>query len=213
MANFMANLLSGGGNKPDADAAPRPTTPMKREPRQDFLDPPATPQGSPSKKTTIPGANDLPSAFDSALKLNNTPVLESPVKLTRPQSVVTPLSTGKGNAQPLEDSFGSNVDDSVVHKSGRASPVSPLKKRGLENTPPPSRLPVFDASHQHNQAAISRHEVYQSSRPATPAKKFNTARGLTPEELEILKKPNVRRMVNVTQLCMCSAPKLTAPPY
>lgn len=212
MANFVANLLSGGGNKP-ADPAPRPTTPMKREQKQDFLDPPATPQGSPSKKTTIPGANDLPSAFDSALKLNNAPVLESPVKLTRPQSVVTPLSPGKGNAQPLEDSFGSNVDDSVVHKSGRASPASPPKKRGVENTPPPSRLALFEASHQHNQAAISRHEVYQSSRPATPAKRFNTARGLTPEELEILKKPNVRRMVNVTQLCMCSALIIRPPSY
>lgn len=207
MANFMANLLSGGArlDKSDpADAAPRPTTPMKREQGQDFLDPPATPQGSPSKKTTIPGAHDLPSAFDSALKLNNAPVLESPVKLTRPQSVVTPLSPGRSNAKPLEDSFNSNVDDSVVHKSGRASPASPLKKRGLENTPPPSRLGIFEASHQHNQAAISRHEVYQSTRPGTPAKKFNTARGLTAEELEILKKPNVRRMVNVTQLCMCS---------
>ena len=206
MANFMANLLSGGskGDKTSlVDTAPRPSTPTRQGQRPDFLDPQATPQGSPSKRTTVPGAHDLPSAFDNALKLSNAPLLESPVKLTRPQSVVTPLSPGKSNAQPLEDSFTSNIDDSVVHKSGGGSPVSPLKKQGQENTPPPSRLGIFEASHTHNHAALSRHEVYQTSRPTTPAKKFNTARGLTPEELEILKKPNVRRMVNVTQLCMC----------
>ena len=216
MANFMANLLSGGGKADKTaldDTAPRPTTPAKQEQRHDFLDPAATPQGSPSKKTTVPGANDLPSAFENALKLNNTPVLESPIKLTRPQSVITPLSLGKSNAQPLDDSFSSNIDDSVVHKSGgRASPNSPLKKQGQENTPPSTRLALFEASHQHNQAAISRHEVYQqhqTSRPNTPAKKFNTARGLTADELEILKKPNVRRMVNVTQLCtLLSCPLL-----
>lgn len=206
MANFMANLLSGGGKgdkTSPVNTAPRPTTPTQQGERQDFLDPAATPQGSPSKRTTVPGAHDLPSAFENALKLNNAPSLESPVKLTRPQSVITPLSPGKSNAQPLEDSFSSNKDDSVVHKSGGGSPNSPLKKQGQENTPPSSRLGLFEASHHHNQAAISRHEVYQTSRPTTPAKRFNTARGLTPEELEILKKPNVRRMVNVTQLCTC----------
>lgn len=206
MANFMANLLSGNSKidkTAPPDPAPRPTTPTKQAQTQDFLEPAATPQGSPSKKTNVPGAHDLPSAFDNALKLSNAPVLESPVKLARPQSVVTPLSPGKSNAQPLEDSFSSNVDDSVVHKSGGGSPNSPLKKQGQENTPPPSRLGILEASHQHNAAAVARHEVYQASRPATPAKKFNTARGLTPEELEILKKPNVQRMVNVTQLCAC----------
>lgn len=206
MANFMANLLSGSGKidkTATPDAAPRPTTPTKQAQDQDFLEPVATPQGSPSKKTTVPGAHDLPSAFDNALKLSNAPILESPVKLTRPQSVVTPLSPGKSNALPLEDSFNSNIDDSVVHKSGGGSPNSPLKKQGQENTPPPARLGVFEATHHHNQAAMARHEVYQTSRPTTPAKKFNTARGLTPEEIEILKKPNVRRMVNVTQLCAC----------
>jgi cell cycle protein kinase DBF2 len=32
-------------------------------------------------------------------------------------------------------------------------------------------------------------------------RKYNTQRGLNPEELEILQKPNVKRLANVTQLC------------
>ncbi|PKS09479.1 hypothetical protein jhhlp_004095 [Lomentospora prolificans] len=200
MANFMSNLLSGGskGDKSTpVDISPRPTTPSNE--RQDFLDPVSTPQGSPSKKTTVPGAFDLPNVFDSALKLN-APVLESPVKLGRPQSVITPLSPGKSNIQSPEDTSIASADDSIVHKAGIASHTSQLKKQGQENTPPPSRLGIFDPPHQHSHAALSRHEVYQTSRPVTPAKKFNTSRGLTPEELEILQKPNVKRLVNVTQL-------------
>ncbi|KAL1908478.1 serine/threonine-protein kinase dbf2 [Sporothrix stenoceras] len=87
--------------------------------------------------------------------------------------------------------------------------------KGKENLQPPTRLPVpTDAAsssqqqqyhgHGHGHAAVSRHELYQQptrERPNTPnVKKFNTSRGLTPEELEILKRPNVRRLVNVTQL-------------
>lgn len=122
------------------------------------------------------------------MSLNSTGV-ESPVRLSRPNSTVTPLSPGKLNAQPLEDSF--SIEDSILHKSSGVN--SPLKKQGQENTPPVSQL---------NHAAVSRHQLYESKdRPLTATKKFNTSRGLTPEELEILQKPNVRRMVNVTQLC------------
>ncbi|CAI4211119.1 unnamed protein product [Parascedosporium putredinis] len=143
-------VRGGKGDKPSPlDISPRPTTPSNEN--QGFLDPVLTPQGSPSKKTTVPGAFDLPTAFDGALKLN-APVLESPVKLNRPQSVITPLSPGKSNAQPNEETSITSVDDSIT------------------------------------------------SRPVTPAKKFNTSRGLTPEELEILQKPHVKRLVNVTQL-------------
>lgn len=208
MTNFMSNLLSGGGkgDKPSPlDISPRPTTPSNEN--QGFLDPISTPQGSPSKKTTVPGAFDLPTAFDGALKLN-APVLESPVKLNRPQSVITPLSPGKSNAQPNEDTSIASVDDSIVHTKGEAVPhLAPLKKQGQENTPPPPRLGIFDPPLHHNHAALSRHEVYQTSRPVTPAKKFNTSRGLTPEELEILQKPHVKRLVNVTQLCTSTCSK------
>jgi hypothetical protein len=193
MASFMANLFPGSKDKSTSNL-PRPKTPGGQN---DFINPPSTPQGSPSKKTVVPGAHDLPTAFESGMKLGPS-VIDSPVKLGRPQSVITPLAPGKTNIQPVED--GSTiVDDSVVHKGG-VSPGSPLKNAGQENTPP-SRPGGADSPHLHNQAALHRQELYQSSRPLTPAKKFNTSRGLTPEELEILQKPNVKRLVNVTQLC------------
>lgn len=129
------------------------------------------------------------------MNLNDGPA----VKLTRPQSVITPLSPGKSNVQPYDES-STFVDESVIHKNNHAG--TPLKKQGQENTPPMSRLAATDSPLQHSHAAVTRSQLYESShRPLTPAKKFNTSRGLTAEEREILQKPNVKRLVNVTQLC------------
>lgn len=205
MASFIANMFPGGGGAKEAKSplAEQPGTPN----RNSFIEPPSTPLGSPSKRTVPPGANDLPVAFDSDMKLGAANGLESPLKL-RPQTQAPPLSPTKSNLQALDDDyFGTSsppLDRSVIHKKTMASTGSPLKKQGQENTPP-SRIPVVgtNSPYTHNQAAISRHELYQlrENKPASSSnKKFNTQRGLTPEELEILKKPNVRRMVNVTQL-------------
>ncbi|OHW97688.1 serine threonine-protein kinase [Colletotrichum incanum] len=188
MSGFMANLFPGGTR--ESHTSPRPETPT----RNSFINPSNTPQGSPSKRTIPPGANELPDAFDNALKLS-TPILERP-RLDRPLSVInTPQSPGRGNEN------SPNVDESVLHK-GATSAGSPLKKsHGQENTPPISRLGVTDSPYQQSHAAISRHELYQPREKAvTPRNKFNTQRALTPEELEILQRPNVRRLVNVTQL-------------
>lgn len=198
MASFMANFFPGGSR--DKSSEERPKTPGAGN---DFVNPTSTPQGSPSKKTTIPGAHDLPEVFENALKLNPPHTLESPLKLGRPQSVITtPVSPTKPKPNPLEEA-SPNVDDSILHRSGISS-GSPLKKQqGQENTPPSSRLGGTDSPSQHSHAALSRHELYQTrDRPTTPAKKFNTSRALTAEELEILQRPNVRRLTNVTQLCM-----------
>lgn len=201
MASFMANLFPAGKHdKPDF--APRPSTPNKNN----FTTPVSTPQGSPSKKTAPPGANDLPIAFENSLKLTAPTSLDTPVKLGRPQSVVTPLSPAKSNVQAVDEA-SPGVDESIIHKSAPTSAGSPLRKQGQENTPPPatSRIAVPEPAVQHNHAAVSRQELYQlrDSRPSTPAatKKFNTTRGLTQEELDTLQKPNVKRLVNVTQLC------------
>ncbi|KAF5658206.1 AGC NDR NDR-unclassified kinase [Fusarium denticulatum] len=197
MASFMSSFFPSGKEKNPAseNGSSRPATPSTRV--DNFLNPASTPQGSPSKKTNPPGSHDLPSAFESALTLN-PPVMQPPLKLGRPQSVVTPLSPGKTKVQPLDES-NVNVDESVVHKT---RPASPQKKQGQENTPPTSRLAGTDSPHQHSHAAVTRQQHYEHrERPNTPAtKKFNTARGLTPEEREILQKPNVKRLVNVTQL-------------
>ncbi|KAK5998822.1 Serine/threonine-protein kinase sid2 [Cladobotryum mycophilum] len=126
--------------------------------------------------------------------------IDAPVRLTRPQSVVTPLSPGRSNIQPFDDPHN-HVDESVVHKN--AAPGSPRKHQGQENTPPASRLAAHDQLQppHHSHAALSRQHMYETrERPLTSTKRFNTNRGLTAEERAILDKPNVRRMVNVTQL-------------
>ncbi|KAG6010122.1 hypothetical protein E4U21_000156 [Claviceps maximensis] len=197
MASFMSNFFQGSKDKLSGDAAPRPMTPTKKVNNNSFINPPSTPQGSPSKKTIPPGAHDLPTAFDSAMTLTSTGI-EAPVKLARPQSVITPLSPGRANAQPLDESSAS-TDESSVHKI--ASTGSPLKKQGQENTPPTFRLGLTDSPAQHNHAARSRQQLYATrDRPTTSHKKFNTSRGLTAAEREILQKPGVKRLVNVTQL-------------
>ncbi|KAI0021361.1 serine/threonine protein kinase-like protein [Xylariomycetidae sp. FL0641] len=203
MASFLSNMFPSSQTSKDVTSPTpeRPSTPMKNS----FVTPVSTPKGSPSKRTLPPGANELPSVFDNAMKLN-VHALNSPIKLGRPQPQNdVPLSPTKTNAQADDDYFqvaSPGLDSSVLHKNGQ-TPGSPLKKQGQENTPP-SRIPKPEPLLQHNQAALSRQEFYQPKEHrapyATGTKRFNTARGLTPEELEILKKPNVRRLVNVTQL-------------
>jgi len=126
----------------------------------------------------------------------------SPSKIGRPQTG-TPLSPGKSNPMAVDDSYfgtaGGNVDDSIIHKSA-VSPGSPLRKQGQENTPPTSRGGIESIAQNH--AALSRQELYQQrDNTPTTTRKYNTQRGLTAEELEILHKPNVKRLANVTQLC------------
>ncbi|KXX73488.1 Serine/threonine-protein kinase sid2 [Madurella mycetomatis] len=193
MASFMANLFPGG-KQDKADA--RPSTPI----RNSFITPASTPQGSPSKRTVPPGANELPGALQN-MKLGTPSALDIPVKLGRPQSaLITPLSPGRTNVQNFEEG-SSTVDDSIIQK-GPAAPGSPLKSKGQENTPPAlPRDPFTEPTYQPSHAAISRQELYQPrDRPSPTVKRFNTTRGLTAEERELLQKPTVKRMVNVTQL-------------
>ncbi len=163
----------------------RPQTPTSAG----FTSPFATPQGSPSKKQLPPGANDLPNVFENAMKLAPS----SPTKAGRQQ--LSPHSPNKGNRPVLEENADNNV----------ASPGSPIKKPNKENTPPALRL-TKDATFNPNQAAVSRQEHYQprETSPSTRSK-FNVQRGLTPEELEKLQSPKVKRLVNVTQLCKASS--------
>lgn len=193
MASFMSNFFPGRQDKNDA----RPSTPVQT--KNSFITPASTPQGSPSKKKIPPGANELPVAIDR-LEINPPSVLDSPIKLGRPQTAITPLSPGKSNIQ-TPDGGSPSVDESIIHKTTPAA-GSPLKSRGQENTPPIlSRDPPPELPYRSH-AAASRQELYQlHDRPSPTVRRFNTSRGLTAEELEILKKPSVKRLVNVTQLC------------
>ena len=213
----MANLFAGspGKNSDNMPSAPpplhtrssqndaynndRPSTPI----RNNFITPVSTPQGSPSKNRNPPGAYDLPATFDNAMKLNpSSNAFGNPLKLDRPQSSGIPLSPGRGNSDEASYSSRSgNNDDSILHKSQG----SPLRKQANENTPPISRGGL-DLGASHNLAAQQRQAGYQPAEltreNSTPTiRKYNTQRGLTPEELEILQKPNVKRLANVTQLC------------
>lgn len=214
MSNFMANLFQSSSSPSKHDnilpvpAPPalhsrssqneafRPQTPV----RNNFITPVSTPQGSPSKNKNPPGAIDLPSAFDHAMKLA-TPAFGSPTKIGRLQPTGTPLSPGKSNALVNDDSYFGNstsmADDSVLYKS--ALPGSPLKKQGKENTPPTSRAGLEGPQ---TPATAARQEGYlPRDQSQATIRKYNTQRGLTNEELEILQKPNVKRLANVTQLC------------
>lgn len=199
MASFMASLFSNSKAQDKPDAVSRPATPN----RNSFVTPTITPQGSPSKKTVPPGAHDLPVAFDN-LKLNSTNPFDAPVKFD-PSALGTHLSPSKINNNTInifEDSPDAAADESIIQKPATAAAP---RKHGQENTPPvSSRPPIVDSPSYISHAAVSRHGLYQQTgreRPSTPAKKFNTSRGLTAEERELLQKPNVKRLVNVTQLC------------
>lgn len=152
-----------------------------------FTSPYATPQGSPSKSKLPPGANELPDAFESALRFDNS---------TMPgRQQLSPGSPNKGSRQVYDLS----LDAGMNRPEYSVGPGSPTKKQGKENTPPGVRLskPVTP-----NQAAVSRQEPYQARDADSGAKaRYNTRGGLTAEDLEKLQLPKVKRLANVTQLC------------
>ncbi|KAJ5263332.1 Serine/threonine-protein kinase sid2 [Penicillium angulare] len=157
----------------------RPSTPSANG----FTSPQQTPQGSPSKSRAPPGALDLPNVFDTAMKLTPT----SPSK-----------STYNHFNHPMFTADKSSVEDfneSVIHQR----PTSPTRKSNKENTPPTTRAPK-DLGPNPTAAAISRHEPYQQQRDADTTKRHVQMRGLTPEEMEKLQQPRVKRLTNVTQL-------------
>lgn len=214
MASFLTNLFPSSQGKHDGilpvpppplhtrgsqtePFSDRPNTPQ----RNSFITPVSTPQGSPSKSRNPPGAIDLPVAFENAMRL--TPAaFGSPTKIGRPQGTGTPLSPAKSNSLPVDDSYFATAsgEDGFLQKSA-VSPGSPLRKQGKENTPPSSRLGLD--SPLYGPATSSRQDIYAPRDPPPTVRKYNTQRGLTAAELEILQKPNVKRLANVTQLCKC----------
>lgn len=161
-----------------------------------FTSPFSTPQGSPSKSKLPPGATELPSAFENALKL--TP--GSPTKSGKLQlGAQSPIKGGIRQAG--DDVFDDGDSQQDYYSAGSGSPTKTSNK---ENTPLGLRPTTKEASHTPNQAAISRQEHYQTRESADNAARprYNNAqRGLTAEEIEKLQLPKVKRLANVTQLC------------
>jgi len=168
-----------------------PRTPTDSEPA--FISPVQTPQGSPSKNKQPPGAFDLPDVFSNAMKL--FPTIGSPNKAPKQQ---TPGSPNKGNAQSdkKDERF-----DHAERDATAGAPGSPTRKANKENTPPTRPNLPKDTSFV-NQAALSRQDPY-AQRPASPTRQ-KSSQAPTPEELEKLQKPSVKRLANVTQLCMAT---------
>ena len=165
----------------------RPSTPTSN----DFITPYATPQGSPSKNKLPPGAKELPNIFENAMRLEPS----SPTKGNRNQlGLGSPNKTGRQN---IEDNTAGSVP----------TPGSPLKKSGKENAHPNGRLvkegPLTPTT-PTNHAAFSRHELYQSRDNVEPSSRsrYEQIRGLSAEDLEKLNLPKVKRLANVTQICM-----------
>jgi hypothetical protein len=132
-----------------------------------------------------PGAIDLPNVFEKAMKL--TP--SSPTKNTFNHYNHPMFAPPKG----ATDDFS----ESVI----RQSPGSPTRKSNKENTPPSPLKIAKDLGPNPTAAAISRHEPYQQRDLDTLQRRQVQMRGLTPEEMEKLQSPRVKRLVNVTQLC------------
>lgn len=87
---------------------------------------------------------------------------------------------GEGSYDPFTDKF--------------APPGSPTRQSNKENAPgSPTRFGL-----NQNSAALARDAPYQR----TETKRGLQTRGLTAEELEKLQLPKVKRLANVTQLCM-----------
>lgn len=159
-----------------------------------FTSPFATPQGSPSKNKVPPGANDLPDIFENAMTLS--PGTGSSSKGGRER--LSLHSPNKNVRQAIEE----HIDENELRQGYFAGPGSPTRISKKENTPPYTRQ-VKEASYTPTQAAKSRQEPYQTRETADAAvrARYNPQRGLTPEELEKLQLPKVKRLANVTQLC------------
>ncbi|KAF2135773.1 uncharacterized protein K452DRAFT_238737 [Aplosporella prunicola CBS 121167] len=151
----------------------RPETPSSNPA---FLSPQQTPTGSPSKHHAPPGAYDLPNVFDNAMKL--MPTVGTPSRIARP------VQHSPASPSPNRSEFDQG---------------SPTRRANKENTPP-DRPAVPKESNFVTQAAASRQEPYKPRGDASVGKTYNLQRGLSPEDVEKLQKPSVKRLANVTQL-------------
>jgi cell cycle protein kinase DBF2 len=168
----------------------RPGTPSQ----EGFTSPQQTPQGSPSKSHQPPGAFDLPHVFENAMKL--LPTIGSPSK-SKPG---TPTSPNKSKLQGAEDADPFRDDVTTL------TPGSPTRKSNKENTPPNARPGLQKETSYITHAAQSRQEPYRTQRDDQSQRYYPGPQRLSAEDLEKARKPSVKRLANVTQLCKCTHP-------
>lgn len=160
-----------------------------RTPQEAFMSPQQTPQGSPSKHHQPPGAFDLPHVFENAMKL--LPIIGSPSK-SKPG---TPTSPNKARLQAADEGDYSSQDLTTL------TPGSPTRKSNKENTPPSARPGLQKETSYIAHAAQSRQEPYRPREAEQSTRYLNGPQRLSVEDLEKARKPAVKRLANVTQLC------------
>lgn len=167
----------------------RPGTPSQQE---GFTSPQQTPQGSPSKHHQPPGAFDLPHVFENAMRL--LPTIGSPSK----SKSGTPTSPNKPKLQT-----GDDTDPFISQDVTTLTPGSPTRKSNKENTPPNAnaRPGLQKESSYITHAAQSRQEPYRTQGADQSTRYYPGPQRLSAEELEKARKPSVKRLANVTQLC------------
>lgn len=160
-----------------------------RTPTQDvFISPQQTPQGSPSKHHQPPGAFDLPNVFENAMRL--LPTMGSPSKLGR---------HGQSPGSPNKSNNGAEEGNYLGQDTTTITTGSPTRKANKENTPPSGRPGLQKETSYTTHAATARQEPYKSR--DTERQTHVAHQRLSPEELEKARKPAVKRLANVTQLC------------
>ncbi|KAL6900233.1 kinase-like protein [Trichoderma evansii] len=221
-SNLSSNLSSSSSGGFDAPVrlTPRPQSviaPLSPSPTKLNGSSNSSSNSSASRKAAQPPQSQAQAQSQSQ---SRTPQLRSPQPLTL-QSLEQQQQEQQEDEEPALPLDGSVVQKKIpkvekekVEKAekvpktekGRASPGSPRKRHAQPHDPNALPVPRLAAQDQdrhphHSHAAVSRQQMYESKadRPII-AKRFNTVRGLTAEEREILQRPNVRRMVNVTQL-------------
>jgi cell cycle protein kinase DBF2 len=171
-------LLHTRGNSMD-----RPGTPAEA-----FISPQQTPQGSPSKHHQPPGAFDLPHVFENAMRL--LPTISSP--RSKPTSPTSPNKLKLGGS---EDADYAGPDSTTV-ASG-----SPTRRSNQENAPPSGRTALQKDNGHMTHAAQSRQEPYRTREAEHSTRYLNGPQRLSAEDVEKARKPAVKRLANVTQLC------------
>ena len=156
------------------------------------MSPPQTPQGSPSKSHAPPGAFDLPHVFDNAMRL--LPTFGS----SATSKSGSPTSPSKANLPQGSD----NSDYAPQDSPAAGSSGSPVRKSNKENTPPGARLGLAKEAGFVTHAAQSRQEPYRAREAEQQSSRYYPGpQRLSAEELEKARKPSVKRLANVTQLC------------
>jgi cell cycle protein kinase DBF2 len=183
----------------DSFQLPMPPLPLKTHdngmdrpgtPTEAFMSPQQTPQGSPSKHHQPPGAFDLPHVFENAMRL--LPTIGSPSK-SKPGTSTSPNKLKLG---------GGEQADYATADTTTLTPGSPTRKSNQENTPPSGRPGLQKEASYLTHAQQSRQEPYRTREADQQSTRYlGGPQRLSPEELEKARKPAVKRLANVTQLC------------